>query len=599
MSKATFAKDKRKSPLRILKKLFNVLGVYKRTFVFAIVLLFFAVGLLTTGNFIIREAVDVLVYREATSSIIIGYAILFLITALICGICAFFAGRGYAKSAEEVARSLRNTLFQHFQLLPFRYHDHTQTGELVQRATSDVDGVRKFYYEQIPGATRIIFLFLINLAGIFILHWQLALGAIIAVPFIIMLSIFFFGKIVNCFEAYKDQEGSLTASIQETLHGIRVVKAFARQDWEIEHFNKINKEQCRRGYRVIFLHAAFWPLSILLCGAQFVGIVTVGAYFTLKGYISLGTYIAFTAMAASIIWPLQELGRMIIELSKSSVSFYRIEEILDVETENMQKGLDLNHRLTGAISFKNVHFSYKKGIPVLEDINLDIYAGEKIAVLGPTGSGKTTLINLLPRFYNLDKGEIYLDNKALSSLSKKFLRHNIGMVEQQPFLFTATIKENLILGARRIVSQTEMEKAAKMACIHSTILSFPEGYDTLIGEKGVSLSGGQRQRIAIARTILKDPKILILDDSTSAIDTKLEKKIQEALDHLMQGRTSFIIAHRIETLMKADNIIVMDKGRIVEMGSHKELVRSSGIYSRIFEIQADFRKEIENERARA
>jgi len=598
MRKHDVGRDKRKSTLLVLKTLYRVLGVYKKTFILALVALGIGVGLSTAGNFIIRDAFDVLIAEQVSGITIIGFALLFLATALLRGLSAFISGKGCAKSAEKVAFKFRNDLFMHFQLLPFSYHDRMQTGELIQRATSDVDSVRKFYYEQIPGVIRIVFLFTINFVAILFLHWQLALGSIVAVPLIILLSLLFFRKIVSGFEAYQNQEGTLSASIQETLSGIRVVKAFARQEWEAKHFDKINAEQCRRGKVLVILHASFWPLSILLCGTQFIAIATIGAYLTLSGDISYGTYIAFTAMVASIIWPLQELGRMIIELSKSSVSFFRIKEILDVVGEDMELGIELKHKLKGNITFKDVSFSYNAGVPILEDINLQIRGGENIAILGLTGSGKTSLVNLLPRFYDLDKGRIYIDNYALSSLTKKYLRENIGMVEQEPFLFTATIKENLLFGVKREITQKEVERAAKMACIHKTILSFPEGYDTLIGEKGVSLSGGQRQRIAIARTILKDPKILILDDSTSAIDAKTERKIQEALDQLMRDRTSFIIAHRIETLMKADKIIVMDKGKIVETGRHDELITRPGIYKKIFQIQSDFAKEKEHEKTR-
>jgi len=596
MKKRGSCGDRKKRPLQIFRTLYKVLGMYKKTFIFSIVALGISVGLTTAGNFIIRDAVDRLISHRVGAMAIIGFALLFLATALLRGVSAFFSGKGSARSSEKVALSLRTRLFMHFQLLPFAYHDRMQTGELVQRATSDVDSVRKFYSDQVPGVMRIVFLFIINLAAIFTLHWQLALGSIVAVPFILLLSLFFFKRIVNGFESYQEQEGRLTASIQETLTGIRVVKAFARQEWEAGHFDTFNSEQCRRGNWLTFLHAAYWPLSILLCGSQFIAIATIGAYLTLKGDISYGTYIAFTAMVAAIIWPLQELGRMIIELSKSSVSFFRIKTIMDAVPEDLEQGIELTHKLQGNIRFQNVNFSYDRGTPVLRNISLDVCAGEKIAVLGLTGSGKTTLVNLLPRFYDPDEGRILIDNYALTSLTKRYLRKNIGMVEQEPFLFTASIKENLLFGTDREVSRQEMEKAAKMACIHKTILSFPEGYDTLIGEKGVSLSGGQRQRIAIARTILKDPKILVLDDSTSAIDARTEKKIQAALDTLMRGRTSFIIAHRIETLMKADKIIVMDKGAIVETGIHEELVKRPGIYKKIFNIQSGYGKEKEYER---
>ena len=388
----------------------------------------------------------------------------------------------------------------------------------------------------------------------------------------------------------------MTSRLEENLSGIRVVRAFARQNWEKRKFSDINAEQQRRGFTLILRHTTYWPLGHIICGLQFVVSLLVGGFMVIDGKLSPGTFVAFAAMVNAMIWPLQELGRMVTEFSKSSVSFDRIQEILKEEQEELSSGeAEKNRRIKGRISFRNLRFSYAKGPEVLKGICQEVAPGSRIALLGATGSGKTTLVNLLPRYYEAPAESIHLDGVPLETYGRHFLRKNIGIVEQEPFLFTLSIRENIALGLDREVSQGEIEASAEAAAIHDTILTFPRGYDTLVGERGVTLSGGQKQRIAIARTILKDPAILILDDSTSAVDAATEKSINAALDSLMEGRTTFIIAHRIQTLQRADRILVLDEGQIVEEGTHAELIQNEGIYRNIFELQTRIEEELREE----
>jgi len=316
----------------------------------------------------------------------------------------------------------------------------------------------------------------------------------------------------------------------------------------------------------------------------------------INGTITPGTFIAFSNLVNSLIWPMQELGRTITELSKSHVSFKRIREILDEEQEDLISGNSSDDiHLRGELDFKAVGFHYIAGQPVLQDVSFQCSRGQKIALLGTTGSGKTTLVNLLPRFYDYTSGEILLDGRPLKKYSRHMLRRQIGIVEQEPFLFSMTIRDNLIYSVDRDVSQDDVEQAARAASVHDSIMSFPKGYDTMVGEKGVSLSGGQKQRIAIARTLLKDPRILILDDSTSAVDADTETRIKKAMEELMENRTTFIIAHRIQTLKQADCILVLDKGKIVQKGIHEELIDTEGFYKEVFLMQTRMEEELQEE----
>jgi ATP-binding cassette subfamily B protein len=524
----------------------------------------------------------------------------FVLLAVVQGAFTFLSGRLAALTAEGVTRRLRNYLYDQIQRLSFTYHDHTPTGELIQRSTSDVEAMRRFFADQAIGAGRIVLLFVVNLAGLFYLHWPLALLSIIVVPVIVVMSIFFFRKISAAYERFQEQDAVLSTTLQENLTGVRVVKAFARQAYERDKFEVDNWEKFVRGRRLLVMHSLYWPLSDILCAFQMLGGFTAAALMAINGTITVGTYLAYHGMVILVIWPMRNLGRLIVQMSTGLVSFGRVSKVIAEDREPLEEGaFTPPDCVEGRIVFDNVGFAYEGDERVLRDISFDCEPGQAVALLGSTGSGKTTLVNLLPRFYDYTSGRLTLDGVELQDYPRHYLRQQIGIVEQEPFLFSRTIRENIAYGVNRKVSDEEVETAAQAAAIHDSILTFPDGYNTLVGEKGVTLSGGQKQRVAIARTLLKDPCILILDDSTSSVDTETEAEIRAALEYLMQGRTTLIIAHRIQSVMNADLILVLDKGRIVQRGTHEELMAQEGIYRRIYDMQARIEVELERELAGA
>jgi ATP-binding cassette subfamily B protein len=481
--------------------------------------------------------------------------------------------------------------------LSFAYHSKNPTGDLIERVTSDVDSVRTFFNDQAIGMGRIVLLFIINFAAIWMLSWKLALASVAVVPVIVVVSMWFFKKVTQAYEKYQEQEAKLSTTLQENLTGVRVVKAFARQGYEIEKFDKDNWEKFLRGKKLVRMNALFWPLSDILCGFQMLGGFIFAAILAINGEITIGTYPAYVGLVVWLIWPMRNLGRIIVNTSTGLVSYERLMEIVKQEREPLTDGkIQPNGPVRGEIAFENVSFQYgDSNADALKEITFLARPGQSVALLGSTGSGKTTLVNLLPRFHEYTGGRILLDGAELKDYPREYLRKQIGIVEQEPFLFSRSIRENITYGVGRDVPQEEIEKAARAAAIHDVILAFPDGYDTLVGEKGVTLSGGQKQRVAVARTLLKNPRILILDDSTSSVDTETEAEIRAALNGLMENRTTFIIAHRIQSVMNADLILVMDKGGIVQMGQHANLVAQDGMYRQIFDIQTRIDEELESE----
>lgn len=523
-------------------------------------------------------------------------ALAFLGLAAMEGGFTFLSGVLSSQTAEGVTRRLRNYLYNHIQHLSFTYHSKTPTGDLIERSTSDVDALRRFFSDQAINVGRILLLFIINFVALLNLNIKLALISIIVIPFILVVSIILFKKVSKSYEAYQEQEATLSTRLQENLAGVRVVKAFSRQTFEMEKFEKDNWEKYVRGKRLTIMHSLFWPLSDVLCGAQMLAGYLVGALMAINGDISVGTYLAYAGMVIYIIYPLRNLGRVIVQTSTGLVSYGRVMDIIKESREPLDQGDHLpSGNVHGEISFENVGFEYENGDHTLQDISFNVKPGQVIALLGSTGSGKSTLVNLLPRFYEYTSGKIILDGIELNRYPRKYLRQQIGIVEQEPFLFSRTIRENITYGVGREVSDEEVENAARAAAIHDVILTFQEGYKTLVGERGVTLSGGQKQRVTIARTILKNPRILILDDSTSSVDTETEAEIREALQNLMTDRTTFIIAHRIQSITDADLILVMDQGKIIQKGTHTSLAAEKGIYQEIFNIQTQIEVELEKE----
>lgn len=523
-------------------------------------------------------------------------AVGFIGLAVVEGGCSFISGSLAAKTAEGVVRRLRNYLFDHIQRLSFSYHAETATGELIQRCTSDVDAMRRFFADQAIAVGRIILLFTINFIAMLNLNQKLAWISIIVIPIILVVSLFFFKKVTAAYEAYQEQEATLSTTLQENLTGVRVVKAYARQDYEIAKFEADNAEKFKRGKRLNKMHSLFWPISDTLCGMQLLAGYYIGAMMAISGEITVGTYLAYAGLVVYLVFPMRNLGRLIVQASTGMVSYQRVTQIITHEREDLDTAEFIpDGKIKGAITFENVGFAYEKDHEILKDISFQVKPGEIVALLGSTGSGKTSLVNLLPRFYDTAEGTILLDGVDIRKYSRRLLREQIGIVEQEPFLFSRTIYENITYGVGREVTPEEVHEAARSAAIHDVIEAFPNGYKTLVGEKGVTLSGGQKQRVAIARTLLKNPRILILDDSTSAVDLETESVIRAALENLMKNRTTFIIAHRIQSIMGANLILVFDQGKIIQRGSHKDLIRKDGMYKKIFELQTRIDAALEEE----
>ena len=576
--------------------LWRLMSGYRLTFLIATLSIGVA-ALTRAGTYLLLgKYVDEILVAENAIRLLPWVALAFLGLALIQGGATYLSGRLAGKTAEGIAKRIREYLFDHLQRLPFRYHDKARTGELVQRSTSDVDAIRRFFSDQAIGIGRIVLLLAVNLAVLISLDPRLALLSVLVLPITIGMSLYFFRKISDAYEAYQEQEATLSTRLQENLSGVRVVKAFARQEFERSKFDVENWEKFTRGRRVLKLHSVYWPISDILSSFQLLFGLTVGALMVMSGTITIGTYVAYAGLIIWIIWPIRNLGRLVAQMSAGLVSYGRVTDLIKEIEEPLDVGDYIpNGAPAGGLEFSGVEFEYESGSSVLKEIDLKVQPGQVIALLGPTGSGKSSLVNLLPRFYDYTGGSLKLDGVELNDYPRSYLRSHIGIVEQEPFLFSRTIRENIAYGVKREVSQDEVEAAARAAAVHDVILTFPDGYDTLVGERGVTLSGGQKQRIAIARTLLADPQILILDDSTSSVDPETEAMIREALERLMQDRTSFIIAHRIQSLMQADLILVLDRGTIVQRGTHEELLNEGGLYEQIHDAQTRIEDELEKE----
>ncbi|MFP4395654.1 MAG: ABC transporter ATP-binding protein [Anaerolineales bacterium] len=607
--------------------LWRLMKGFRWLYVGAMLSLAFAALMRAFSYRLIQVVVDEVFGAEVQLEKLPWLAGVFVGLAAIEGLFSYLRGAWSAKTSESVILRLRNYLYDHLQRLPFSFHDYTKTGELIQRATSDIDALRRFYADQAIGIGRILSLFIVNFTMVMLMNWRLGLLSIVMMPLIVALSYFFFGRVSEAYERFQEQEGKLSTALQENLSGMRVVRAFARQSYEIDKFDRENWEKYERGKRLLVMHSLYWPVSDILCSGQTLLVMITGALMAMRGEITVGTYIAITGMVIWIVWPMRNLGRLIVDVSTGLVSYRRVMEIIEQTREDIAAGsVPADKVIAGAVSFEDVNFAYEpqtilkdddddndqdkdgaaaqaekeehEPVPVLHNVTFRCEPGQVVALLGSTGSGKSSIINLLLRFYDHQEGRITLDGVDLSAYPRELLRRQVGIVEQEPFLFSRSIRDNIAYGVDREVSQEEIEAAAEAAAIHEIITTFPEGYDTLVGEKGVTLSGGQRQRVAIARALLKNPRILVLDDATSSVDTETEEQIQAALAQLMPGRTTFVVAHRIQTVMDADLILVLDKGRVVQSGAHARLVQEPGLYREIYEIQSRIEAEVQHEMQR-
>jgi len=487
--------------------------------------------------------------------------------------------------SQRVAYDIRNAIYNHLQRLSFAYHDKAQTGQIMSRATQDVEGVRMFIS---MGVLRLLYVVILLVAVLVLMvttNWKLALIAWVFLPIVAARSIQMTMSLRPIWLEVQELQGRLGTVLQENLSGMRVVKAFAREQYESVKFAKEAKELFERSYATNRIQAFNTPL---LTGIWMLSMVTVawfGAHEINGGSLTEGELGEFMLQLTLLQLPVRSLGWIVMLFARAQSSGQRIYDILDAESAVKEKPDAVELRdATGRVRFENVAFAYDAVSPVLRGIDIDAKPGEVIALLGPTGSGKTTVVNLMPRFYDVTGGQITIDGTDIRDVTIASLRRSIGIVQQDVFLFSATIRENIAYGAVDS-SQEEVERVAKAARIHDFIMSLPEGYDTWVGERGVTLSGGQRQRVAIARTLLLDPRILIFDDSTSSVDTETEYLIQQALAELMTGRTTFVIAQRLRTVRAADQILVLQEGHIVQRGRHEELIEQDGLYRQIYDLE--------------
>jgi ATP-binding cassette subfamily B protein len=519
-------------------------------------------------------------------------AILVLLTVLN-GIFLYLKGKWSAVASESIARNIRERVYDHLQSLPYDYQVKARTGDLIQRCTSDVETIRSFLAVQFIEIGRAVLIVASVSAIMFSLDVRLSFVSMAVVPVIFCFAFVFFRKVRSIFLLADEAEGRLSTVLQENLTGVRVVRAFARQAHEIEKFDIKNVEFKDLVYRLMRLLAIYWSSSDLLCLLQIAAILIAGSYWASSGAITLGTLVVFTSYEGMLLWPVRQTGRILTDMGKTFVSAGRIMEILDEPAEAMEEDA-LKPVIRGGIEFDNVSFDYKDGSPILNNISFTVKRGQTVAIMGPTGSGKTSLVNLLLRLYDYKSGSIKIDGTELRSIDKRWLRRNIGIVAQEPFLFSKTIKENIGL-TKAHIEDDEVYRAAVTASVHDVIMDFEKGYDTAVGERGVTLSGGQKQRVTIARTVINNYPVLIFDDSLSAVDTETDAAIRKALRERRRDITTFIISHRVTTLSEADLILVLDRGELVQSGTHDELIAQDGLYRRIWTIQNELENDLEKE----
>ena len=510
-----------------------------------------------------------------------GAALLF---AVIAGVTNYLSRTSLAKASESTIKRVRDTLFGHIQRLPYAWHNSHQTGDIIQRCTQDVELIRNFVNDQLMTVVRTVLAIAISLTLMFMMNVQLSLLVLAFIPIVMGFSMVFFILVGKKFERADETEGQLTALVQENLTGVRVVRAFGRERFEIERFDKKNQEFADLWSRLGQILGVNWGLGELFAGLQALAVIVAGVFFVERGAITQGEFLAFTAYNSMLAWPVAQLGRILSELSKTSISATRIFDILDTQ-EEQDCAAPTTPPLDGDVVFDHVSFGYSQGVDVVEDVSFTVKAGTTFGILGATGSGKSTLMYLLDRLYELPQGQgtISIGGVDIRQMKLEHLRRGVGMVLQEPFLFSKTFRESIADGAGRQDLDT-VRRYARMAVIDDAIENFAQGYETPIGERGVTFSVGQKQRVDIDRMLMQDTPIKVFDDSLSAVDMETDAKIRQSIQENVRG-TTILIAHRITTLMNANQILVLDKGRVAQLGTHQELIAQDGIYKKIYEMQ--------------
>ncbi len=570
--------------LDIYKRLIGYLRPYGPQVVVAYAAMLFATLLNLFIPLIIKGAIDQGLEQDDPKALFVAAALILGI-AVVRGIAGF--GQRYFGEwlSFRAAYDLRNDFYHSLQHLPFAFHDQAHTGDLMSRATGDITETERFVGIGLMDLLATVLLLVGVVVAMLLEDVSLALLALLPLPILIFSTVRFGGTVRPLSRSVQDQLGVLSTTMQESLTGIRVVKAFAREPYEFEKFDRDNSIWFRLRERLIRMWGNNWPFFTFLIALSNFLLLWFGGPMALEGTITVGALFAMISYVLMLNAPAQRLGFLVNMAATADASASRVFEIMDkpntVAERPAAQPLD---RPRGEVTFEDVGFGYRDGLNVLTDISFRAEPGQVIALMGPTGSGKSSIINLIPRFYDPVDGIVRVDGVDVRELTLASLRGQIGIVLQEPFLFSATIAENIAYG-RPDAGMEAIETAAKAANAHEFIVSFPDGYGTRVGERGVTLSGGQKQRIAIARALLYDPRILILDDSTSSVDTETEHIIQQALQTLMEGRTTFVIAQRLLTLKHADQILVLDRGRIVQRGAHDALLREGGLYRQIYDLQ--------------
>ncbi len=567
---------------------------YLRPYKFQVLLAYVSMILATLLNLFVPQIIKNAIDEGLTAG---QGAALFTAGGLILGIAAVRALAGYGQLfygewlTHRVAYDLRNAFYDSVQHLPFSFHDRSHTGDLMSRATSDIQESERFVGVGLMDLLAVVMLVVGVVTAMLLESVQLSLLALIPVPVLIFATVRFGATVRPMFKSIQEQMGVLSSTMQESMTGIRVVKAFAREPYELQRFDHENDQWFDRRFKLIKTWANNWPFFTFLVAVSIFLLLLFGGPLALTGDITVGSLFALISYVLMLAGPVQRLGFLVNLAATASASASRVFEMMDMPDEIDARSGNLTlEDARGEIVFEDVEFAYRPDQPILQEISFYAEPGQRVALIGPTGSGKSTVTNLIPRFYDVVNGRILFDGIDIRDLKLDNLRRHIGIVLQDPFLFSQSIAENIAYG-RPHASMEEVVAAAKAARAHDFITSFPEGYDTRVGERGVTLSGGQKQRIAIARALLTDPRILILDDSTSSVDTETEYLIQQALDVLMEGRTTFIIAQRLLTLKNADYILVLDNGRIVERGKHDTLLAQGGLYKEIYDLQLKDQEE--------
>jgi ATP-binding cassette subfamily B protein len=538
----------------------------------------------------VMKLYDALSTRGAFGSNLIICAVFAAICAVLSGFFNYLSRVNMAKGAERMINNLRIKLFSHTQSLPFEWHTKNQTGDIIQRCTSDVETTRRFVFQQLIEVLRTVILIVMAVVIMFSLNPVMAAAVIVFVPIIMWYTVFFFKRIADKFLACDEAEGELLTRVQENLTGVRVVRAFGRERHELERFDDKNIAYTNKWTSLGGTFGMFWGIGDTVAALQLLCVIVLGSFLAAGGSLTFGELLVFLSYSQMVMWPVRQLGRILAEMSKTGVSLKRIKEILDTPGETDSPDA-LKPPMDRDIEFRNVNFTYgeQSGQTVLDNVSFTIKSGTTFGILGATGSGKSTITYLLNRLYDLPEGSgaIMIGGVDISLIDKKYLRRNIGLVLQEPFLFSKTILANIDVASRKRDLEKVREKA-QIAAVDDNITSVAKGYDTIVGERGVTLSGGQKQRVAIARTLMMNAPVMVFDDSMSSLDMETDAKIRESLRKDTAGATVILISHRITTLMKADVIMVLEDGHVAEIGTHNELVEKNGIYRRVYDLQSGY-----------